>query len=368
MRWLPLFVIALVACCATAREPRPKRATDLACLVGEHLHGFTQCAPLWRLEGEHLEHASYGGLGEPLRIECGGRFTSMVLGWERPFDELLCSWNAVVPQGACLTVEVAVGDAAGLSPWLYLGDWNRGGEALERPLDERIVEFDGGAVEVDILRGERLFDRWRYRLTVSGRSDAPVEVHRTVFVLTDARRLAELIPEPPSSRAAQASLSVPTLSQRTAPPELAPRICSPTSVAMVLAHAGIECTQEEVAALLYDRVHDLYGNWPRAVQGAFELGAPGALVRLSSWRAVEQFLRTGVPLVISVGAGEGELRGAPFEQTSGHLLVLTGFDSSGDVRVNDPAAEPGKVARTYRREDLERCWMRRGGLAYVIGD
>ena len=41
---------------------------------------------------------------------------------------------------------------------------------------------------------------------------------------------------------------------------------------------------------------------------------------------------------------------------------------AGDVLVNDPAADgPASVPRTYHREDLERCWMRRGGVAYAIG-
>ena len=123
-----------------------------------------------------------------------------------------------------------------------------------------------------------------------------------------------------------------------------------------------------MAARIYDADHDIYGNWPRAVQAAFELGVPGTLVRLSSWRAVEHFLASGVPLVVSVKAEEGELRGAPYPRTSGHLLVIRGLTEAGDVLVNDPAADgPASVPRTYHREDLERCWMRRGGVAYAIG-
>ena len=164
------------------------------------------------------------------------------------------------------------------------------------------------------------------------------------------------------------SLDVPARSQQVEAPDLASRICSPTSVAMVLEAGGVNIPTAEVAALAYDADHDIYGNWPRAVQAAFQAGVPGTLVRLSSWRAVQHFLEAGVPLIISVGAEPGQLQGAPYESTAGHLLVLRGLTPGGDVLVNDPAAAtPDEVPRTYRREDLELCWMRRGGVAYAIG-
>ena len=61
------------------------------------------------------------------------------------------------------------------------------------------------------------------------------------------------------------------------------------------------------------------------------------------------------------------LRGAPYERTAGHLLVVTGLGPAGQVLVNDPAAHwPGDVRRTYLREDLERCWFEKGGVAYAF--
>jgi len=71
--------------------------------------------------------------------------------------------------------------------------------------------------------------------------------------------------------------------------------------------------------------------------------------------------------VISVGVKEGQLTGAPYTTTSGHLLVLRGFDEQNDCLVNDPAAidaEHGQL--TYKRSELETCWLARGGTAYVL--
>jgi hypothetical protein len=70
--------------------------------------------------------------------------------------------------------------------------------------------------------------------------------------------------------------------------------------------------------------------------------------------------------VASVRYGAGELTGAAAPETPGHLLVLTGWDGE-DVLVNDPAAPtPASVGRRYRRDELERVWLERTGVGYVI--
>jgi len=75
----------------------------------------------------------------------------------------------------------------------------------------------------------------------------------------------------------------------------------------------------------------------------------------------------GQPLIISIRAQEGELTGAPYPKTAGHLLVLAGFDRKGDVLVNDPAARTREKGQcTYLRRELEKVWMEKGGTAYVL--
>ena len=73
-------------------------------------------------------------------------------------------------------------------------------------------------------------------------------------------------------------------------------------------------------------------------------------------------------IVASIRAGEGELRGAPYTKTAGHLLVVTGLGAHGAVHVNDPASKTtAAVSRVYRREDVERVWFANGGVAYALG-
>jgi len=362
-----LLVLALGACESTsssAGNDTPAPAIDLAAAFGEHLHGFTFGTPQLKQAGDRLQHARYADGERVLRIQPGGSFESAAIHWRMPFDELLLSWNVDTPAGTSFVVEVAVRDAEGWSPWLHIGDWG------ELPTDrERVTTFAGGAVEVDVLRTKRLFSVLRYRISAVGtRGGAPIDVHLFAINVTNTGQLASLHAGAPSPFARGEGLAVPARSQRLEDPALASRICSPTSVAMVLAHHGVDLPTARVAELIYDQQHDIYGNWPRAVQAAFELGVPGTLVRLSNWRAVEHFLARGIPLIVSVGVKDGELRGAPYSETRGHLLVITGFDDEGGVRVNDPAADTLEgVSRVYAREDLERVWMRRGGVAYAIG-
>jgi hypothetical protein len=63
----------------------------------------------------------------------------------------------------------------------------------------------------------------------------------------------------------------------------------------------------------------------------------------------------------------GELDGAPLRSTSGHIILVRGFTASGDVIVNDPAApDRGSVRRVLKAAQLERVWLRSGGIAYLV--
>ncbi len=77
----------------------------------------------------------------------------------------------------------------------------------------------------------------------------------------------------------------------------------------------------------------------------------------------------GVPIVASIARKEGELSGALVPGSDGHLLVVRGFDLSGNVVVNDPAGcDDSRVRRAYnRREEFARAWASgSGGIAYLI--
>jgi hypothetical protein len=163
-----------------------------------------------------------------------------------------------------------------------------------------------------------------------------------------------------------ARLAVPPLSQMEQDAAIRHRICSPTCVAMVLGYHGHPVAVAELAREMFQPELDLYGVWPAAIRAASRRGVGGYLLRFPDWAAAAWCLERGMPVIASVRYGAGELAGAAIGETSGHLLVLTGYDG-GDVFVNDPAApRASEVARRYRLDELRRVWLARSGMGYVL--
>lgn len=306
-------------------------------------------------------------LFEPVEFAFEGRSevveTLPVLRPKHPFHELLLSWNVETSSDIGLAFEARVGRGPdGWSPWLYFGEWN-----TVRPQDAE-VEFENGRIDVDHFTSDVYWERVQVRVTARfsehPAGDAWGAVQRLHLCFTDRRVLSSFQTPVPRTRAA---LPVPVLSQREQDPEIAARICSPTSLAMVLGLAGIEATPRDVALRAYDASFDIFGNWPRSIQAAHSFGIPGYVTRFASWRPIDKQLALGNPVILSIAFGKGELDGAPLEESSGHLVIVVGFDDQGDVIVNDPAGESaGRVRRVYRRDQLTRAWLGHGGTVYVL--
>ena len=166
--------------------------------------------------------------------------------------------------------------------------------------------------------------------------------------------------------AAGARLVVPPFSQMEEAAAIRSRICSPASVAMVLAYYGARVTVVDLARDIFQPGLDLYGVWPAAVRAAGRRGVAGYLLRFPDWSVAAWCLEQGMPIIASVRYGAGELTGAAIAETSGHLLVLTGYDGN-NVFVNDPAApRAAEVERGYGLDELRRVWLDRAGIGYVL--
>jgi Peptidase_C39 like family len=155
--------------------------------------------------------------------------------------------------------------------------------------------------------------------------------------------------------------------------------CSPISLSMVMAYwAGPTSAPEldqpapVVAAGTYDHAYQGWGNWPFNTAYASAYGLRATVSCFSSIEQVEWWIDSGVPVVASIAwdnsYGEQTLSGAPLASSDGHLLVILGFDSSGNVIVNDPAgSDDSQVRRVYRRDEFTRAWFSgSGGIAYLV--
>ncbi|MGP1272521.1 MAG: C39 family peptidase [Phycisphaerales bacterium] len=299
-----------------------------------------------------------------------------------PFTELVPSWNVRRDSDAAVAVEVRVREAATgtWSPWLRVGH-----VGSEPAPGEPVREWEGGRVAVDLIEVTEAHDAAEYRFVGDG--GFAVERYAQVTSLgarvwicgtgIDPRYLAQHAYNAQAynirGRAGTTTDEpiehpTPFRTQHTDRAELAGRLCSPTAVAMVLASHDLESDVQTIADAVRDPDFDLYGNWPRNVQVAFEMGLPGFVARFRTWAEVEASLRRHGPMVISLKAAPGELPAAPYDTTEGHLIVLRGFDGAGHAIVSDPSvptAEQGELL--YPLDDLAVCWFGRGqGTAYVF--
>ncbi len=127
---------------------------------------------------------------------------------------------------------------------------------------------------------------------------------------------------------------------------------------------GVTASVDAVAAAIYDRAYKGTGNWAFAVAYAGAAGLAGAAAYLRDLVNVERFIAAGLPLALSMSWRAGALPGAPLERSDGHILVVRGFDTDGDVIVNDPA-QPA-VRHVYERAAFARAWLDHGGVALLV--
>lgn len=317
-------------------------------------------------EGCRDARATNAGLELELRPARGSRavFVSPVVRC-REFQELILSWNVDVPANCGVWFEARVLDDRGWSPWLFMGAW--GDVEAPGPLT---TAWAGGGVDIDVLRSATAVSMAQVRACAVRDDDSaePVMVRALHLITTSTSRLAARPPRGDEPHGRAVWLDVPFKTQRTRDPDLTGRACSPTSVAMVLSFRGLEYDLAEVAARVRDRRNDIFGNWPLNVQGAYSFGAPMHIRRFSAWSDVEDVLRSGRPIIASVQVAKGELANSPYEETDGHLLVITGIDEAGDIRVNDPAgADEVRGRLVYPRGVMTTAWLIRGkGTAYVL--
>lgn len=319
-----------------------------------------------------------------------GAWTSDWVSPGQTFRELIPSWNAKTPPGAWIQVLVQVRSTGGkLSGFKDLGRWSTRDGVFRRtsagPQSDAVAH-----VATDTLRARDgvTLDRYRFLVRLMRLPGREGPRLRSIGAVVSRLPVGTPATSAPLKRSAVV-LPVPSYSQMThrgQNPEYGgggEAWCSPTSLAMVLGYYGrlprpaeyswVRYRQgwvNHVARLTYDATYQGTGNWPFNTAIGAERVGEGFVTRLPDLRTAERFVRAGIPLIVSVRFSRGQLTGAPLTSTSGHLLVLVGFTSTGRPVVNDPAAgTDAGVRRSYDRAQFERVWQSgSGGLAYVVRD
>ncbi|NJP67772.1 C39 family peptidase [Streptomyces spiramenti] len=326
-----------------------------------------------------------------------------------PATELVVSWNADVPRGCWVRVEVRATRSDGpRTPWYPVADWAATDEdiapASAEPArdDATAMDTDTLAVRADAAAGGVRLTAFRVRLTLCRRPGArAAPAVRRLAVMASAVPDRDAPPPSPPGEASGVELAVPPLSQYAHEGRYphynggGAAWCSPASLRMVLAAFGrhpersalawVEPGHDDpdvchAARRTFDHRWGGCGNWPFNTAHAASYRDMNAVVtRLESLTAAEGLLAAGLPLITSQSFEEGELPGAGYA-TAGHLMVLSGFTADGDVVAHDPAGRSrGTVRRVYPRRAFETVWLRTtrrradgsagtgsGGICYVL--
>jgi hypothetical protein len=315
--------------------------------------------------------------------------------WFEPgfaFGELVSSWTADTPSGTWIRVDLQITRSFEKldTRWYVMGIWASGDDTILR----RSVRGQGSPpawIATDTLFTKRFAIAYRLKVRLfrlPGSSATPVV--RSVGAITSyaSQTRARTFPSPLGG-AEGIELNVPRHSQMIHEGHYpqwdggGEAWCSPTSTEMILEYWGRGPTAEQVAwvepqvdptvdyaaRFTYDYTYEGAGNWPFNIAYASTFpGMTGFVTQLRSLNEAEQFIKAGIPLVISVAFRKGQLSHWPLGGTNGHLMTIVGFTPEGDVIANDPAwPSNDEVRHVYSREEVERVWSRStGGITYVI--
>jgi len=303
------------------------------------------------------------------------------------FDELVASWNAETPATTWIKLEMQARGAGRETKLYTMMTWASGDTDIHRTSTPGQRSADGD-VNIDTFKradGAAALDSYRLRVTLYQRSGSTATPSVQMLAAMVSTSFKYEIPSPFDGTAVD--LQVPALSQEEHKGEFpeydggGEAWCSPTSTAMVLGALGASPSDDELekfpgpnygdpqvdfaARYTYDWNYKGAGNWPANVAYATRFGLDGFVTRLRSLSEAQSFIAMSIPLVASIN---GDLPGFLFGKTNGHLLVIRGFDTNGDVITNDPAAPTSDgVRKVYGRADFERVWLGgSGGVVYVI--
>jgi len=292
------------------------------------------------------------------------------------FRTAVASWNVTTPPGSWIETTLRARVAGRWTKWYVMGAWSASGAGATRHSVAKQDDADG-AVDTDTLELAQLADAFEVRVRAHPAPGGALPALRLVAVATSRGGAGE---NGQTSTPAQAvDLDVPQRTQRVATSPDAKggggdAWCSPASVSMVMAYWAKQMHQPQwdvdvasVADGVYDPVYDGCGNWPFNVAYASEHALGGWVRQYASLDDLALLLMRGIPVIASIAVKPGELDGAPYPKTAGHLLVVRGFTASGDVIVNDPYGQPGEIRRVYRRDQFAHAWLGgSNGTTYLI--
>lgn len=281
------------------------------------------------------------------------------------WNELIASWNAVMPPDGYLKVEARAISATHTSRWYVMGLWSGDPRLHPRESVRRQNDADG-EVDTDTLILKRTADRLQLRLTLGAAGKQKPKLKFASVSLLDTSTHPE--PLAPHRAAWGKTIEVPERSQMAY--ENGGVLCSPTTVSMLLAYWSQKLKRPELDHDVPEVVRGVYdpkwggtGNW--VFNTAYAGSLPGMrayTARMSDVSELEAFVARGIPVGLSLCYNR--LRGKSRE-SSGHLVVCVGFTENGDAIINDPGTSKN-VRKVFARANLIDAWVYSKNAVYLV--
>ncbi len=285
-----------------------------------------------------------------------GSFTSEDIELGGSFDKMVCSWNAVTHDG---TVEILV--QAKKANGTYTAPFSWGVWSSKSGVSgSASTSNSDGKVSIDELKlNSKCSGTVRFTVNLKKTAESSPVLYNVSFAVNKENGMLN---EPDKC---EVKLSVPKRIQGIVP-EIGGRICSPTSLSMVLEHLGQKDFETaDTAWSVYDNKKDIFGNWSFNVAHAGELGY-NAMVEYYDIAALKHALSQGTPVICSIKIKAGQLTesGYPNRSTNGHLIAVIGhttIDGKDWVIINDPAVSSCEIKLLV--SEFKTIWS---GTCYIL--
>lgn len=276
------------------------------------------------------------------------------------FKELVPSWNILINDKSNITILISVGNNLGFSKFYIMSSWSESYKASFSSQEDGFakVNIDTIVTKLDDI------DRFKVKIVFRGRETSETYL-RSISITT--KPLNDVFNNDVSFLV-EKELAVPPHQQMSIP-LIGGKICSPTSLQMLLNYNSHYFTPEEVASDVYDKGAGIYGNW--SFNASFVGGFSDLYSRVEYVNTLETlsyYIQNDIAVAMSIKTTDkNDLVGSIVAYSSGHLIVLIGFKKIDDTWyaiVNDPAEyEDSAVRREYLLTELLNAFS---GYTYVV--
>lgn len=290
--------------------------------------------------------------------------------------KLIVSWNAVTPSDSYIVVQAKVyvqynkDKKKNWSEWISWGKW---GTNIKRGSESS--KYDEARIDVDTLSINEGYSCKAIQLKIiSYYNNIEFEAEIKELFITYYKGNNNGF-ENEGYELTNKLIETPCISQMQRDEKIAHKICSPTSLTMLLNRLGENLKVEDVAYNCLDYNYNEFGNWAYNVAYAGSLGYK-AYVEYGGIHSLIREINNGNPIEVSVKYTNDinnkeypYIENAPLT-TSGHLIVICGVEVNNDgkwIIVNDPAGKDDESVRVkYKFEEFMEAWQRSNYIMYVI--